>query len=467
MVSRSGYRRVDPGSPLVDLDAVFADDAEIDGIAVDSGADGDAHRRTGRRAASKGAGAPDSGDPLMDLFRTWRQELAAVPLPPIPDVRGAMHGAGGTGDTGKRSLRPVLAVAAAITALLVGSATVGSRHAEPDSALWAVTQVLWPDHAKSVTSRQNVQVALHEAQAALATGRTQEAQLALLRAAMELGKVDDGDGRKDMADQVDLLWKVAAPQEVSSTSLAPEMLAGEPAERPAAAATPSSSFAGRAGAPASKSTARSAPSQALPAGTTPTSGAGPSGPSSVPADQIVPSLVAGGTDPVAGDEGAAASLPAAVAGPSIVAGPAVVGAPSSQASATAAPLSTPTAPTAPTAAGPPPVNDPVAAPSTSPTLTLPPPSPADPPAGSTSPDATTSAAPPAPAPAPAPTNPEIGSQTTTDTAGGGANDATSSDRQVSAQVSAEESVQESAQESAQVSAQVSAESASAAAAPAA
>ncbi len=427
MASRSGYRRVDPGSPLVDLDAVFADDAEVDRIAEQSAAGA---ARSGHVTSPGGRVPPGSGDPLMDLFRTWRQELTAVPLPPVPDVHGAIGGAPDTVGSGQRSVRAVLAVAAAIAALLVGSATVGSRHAEPDSALWAVTQVLWPDHAKSVTSRQNVQVALQQAQAALATGRTQEAQLALLRAAMELGKVDEGDGRDDMADQVDSMWRVAAPQGVSSTSLAPELLAGEPAGQPPAVAPSSFLAAGRTGAPAptSQRAAATTPAAASPTAA-PAAGAPQSGLPAAAEDQSGPALVADGpVPPAAGDQGVVSPPAPAVAAPSSVAGPAVIGPPAPQPSVPAAPPSTSAVPGA---AEPPPVVDPVAAPSTSPTLTPPPPSPVDPNTGSTSPDTTTSAAPPAPAPAPAPTTTEIGPQTTTDTAGTGATDATASDQQVS------------------------------------
>ncbi len=251
MAPRSGYRRVDHGSPLVDLDVVFADDLLVDGIADCRRAHTDRpgpdrstqDRSTQDRLKQRSVGP--AGDPVMDLFRSWRDELTSVPLPPPPDVRHALAGVPTEDAAGRRSLRPALAIAAAIAALLVGTATVGSRHAAPDSALWAVTQVIWPDRAESVASRQHVEDALHEAEAALANGQTQQAQLALLRAAMELGKVDDVDGRGDMQVQVDQLWRAAAPQELSSGSPLPYLLADGP-ETAAASPMSSSSAVGQA-----------------------------------------------------------------------------------------------------------------------------------------------------------------------------------------------------------------------------
>lgn len=261
-VPRSGHRRVDHGSPLVDLDVVFADDVLVDSIVHP---DPPVARKGARRAGMSDA------DPLMDLFRTWRQELTAVPLPVAPDVRRAFETAGHRGKPGQRSLRPALAIAAAIAALLVGTATVGSRQASPDSALWAVTQVLWPDRAQSVASQQHVRDALKQAEAALKNGQTREAQLALLRAAMELGKIDEIDARVAMQAQLDQMWKETAPQEPSGGATAPEMLAGGPDGDVAAAVSwPASAMApgGRTSAPSRASsvpTKPASPATAAPA----------------------------------------------------------------------------------------------------------------------------------------------------------------------------------------------------------
>ncbi len=452
MVSRSGSRRVDPGSPLVDLDLVFADDARVDELT--RGMPDTGHptvpegRVAGHRAAdaSPGWGRAVGGpaqhmrvvdrDPLMDLLRNWRAELTAPPLPPAPDVHRVMSA--GAGGAAERPLRSVLAVAAAIVALLVGSATVGSRHAAPDSALWAVTRVIWPDRAESLASSQNVQQALHRAQVALATGRTQDAQLALLLAATELGKVDDGDGRIDMQAQVDQLWRVAAPQGLSGTSLAPDLLAGEPAGS-VARPVPAAPSAGT-----DRTSARSSARSSSKPGTSPASGsagallptsqagAGPLGTAPDTAgsqlDADLPEVEAGavsGTVPVS-------QQPVVAAPPTDPGGPAaVITRPATTRPATGAPdVSNPAAPPV---ANPPIVTEPVVpspvdapgsvvpSPATAmtpaatvmtspttlvtpPTTVMTPPAPvAADPAPSSIPDTATSAAPPVPGPAPQPT----------------------------------------------------------------
>lgn len=426
MAPRSGHRRVDHGSPLVDLDDVFADDRLVDAMAQPAiGQPIDAYPVIAAGTAGAGPAARDgrrrrlgvaTGDPLIEVLRSWRDELAAVPLPAPPDV----HRADSTVlpesvSAGKRSLRPALAVAAAIAALLVGSATVGSRHASPDGALWAVTEVLWPDHAESVTSRHNVQDALHQAQAALANGRTQQAQLALLRAAVELGKVDDVDGRVDMQAQVDQLWRQAAPQDLSSTSLAPELLAGG-LEAAVASAVSTPSRDPGAGALSSKPPSASSPISVSKVNQ------GPSSPAAVPTQPLVGSSTSVGlpepnagpalsmADPVvppAVGQGAVPPPSASVVAPSTpLDSAAVVTGPPSGGSAPVLPTM---APAVSPASDPPAAVDPGSAPALTPpppasALTPPPPAAADRASASASTDPAPSAAPPAPAPTPTSTD---------------------------------------------------------------
>ncbi len=230
MAGRSGRRRVDPSSPLVDLDAVFADDAFIDAIAAQSwGADPHplADSSAGRSIGSPSGAVltvtpptmrPRSVDPLTEIFQSWRQELAVEPLPAPPkSVRTHGPAQQRRPPSRNRALRPALAIAAAIAALLVGSASIASKDAPRDSPLFALTQALWPSRAASVASADQVGAILVEARFALDDGRPQDAQLALLRAAAELGRVDDVDGKSDMQQQVAALWVQAAPQETRDT----------------------------------------------------------------------------------------------------------------------------------------------------------------------------------------------------------------------------------------------------------
>ena len=429
-VPRSGYRRVDHGSPLVDLDVVFADDRLVDSVAHPSPAAGNFGRR---------AGVSDA-DPVTDLFRAWREELTAAPMPATPDLRRAIETAGGRGGPAKRSLRPALAIAAAIAALLVGTATVGSRQASPDSALWAVTQVLWPDRAQSVASRHTVQDALDQARAALERGQTQQAQLALLRAAMELGRIDEVDGRVDMQARVDEMWKATTPQDVPSSWLTPEMLAGGPDDA-VASAVARSAAASASGGPTPVPSAFSASTLPAASAKAAPSAAGTSVPADVSVQPALPEANPSGASPAGADP-----VLAAGSGPGAVTPPASTSAgSSSQASApplAAAPATVPPSPsdpvpTVPAPAAAPPVSPSPAAvdpgvPTTAPALTPPPPAPADPSSAPSSPATTPPAAPPAPPPMP-PTGTETSPSQTAGTTATGATNSTPSGQLVSGQ----------------------------------
>lgn len=216
MAGRSGRRRVDPGSPVVDLDAVFADDAFVDRIAARTwGAEPTplTSGTAGRFAAGASRGSLLTVDHLTDLLTQWRQELAITPIPAPPravEVAPAVRQPQRK-QSKKATLRPALAVAAAIAALLVGAASIGSKEAPRESALFALTEVLWPSRAASVASADKVDAILLEARSAIQDGRTQDAQLALLRATVELGTVDVVDGKGDMQEKVAAMWVEVAP----------------------------------------------------------------------------------------------------------------------------------------------------------------------------------------------------------------------------------------------------------------
>ncbi len=84
MAGRSGRRRVDPSSPLVDLDVVFADDEWLDGIATRqwtarptlSVVGAPQRFRTERLSAEYASGTLLTRDPLTELFENWRDELS-------------------------------------------------------------------------------------------------------------------------------------------------------------------------------------------------------------------------------------------------------------------------------------------------------------------------------------------------------------------------------------------------------
>jgi hypothetical protein len=99
MASRSGGRRVDPGSPLVDLDVVFADDAAIDRICnADDSAGRVGHRRAvgvllddlglaDQARANMADLAPDSRIRLLTELAVLRDDVQAIVLT-SPDRHG-------------------------------------------------------------------------------------------------------------------------------------------------------------------------------------------------------------------------------------------------------------------------------------------------------------------------------------------------------------------------------------------
>ena len=146
MAGRSGRRRVNSSSPLVDLDVVFADDEWLDGIATRpwtprptlSMVGAPERFRTERLSAEYASGTLLTRDPLTELFENWRDELSLAPLPEPPRLGDLGRVAEPPKVPAKRSLRPALAIAAAIAALLVGTASISSKDATPNSALWPV-----------------------------------------------------------------------------------------------------------------------------------------------------------------------------------------------------------------------------------------------------------------------------------------------------------------------------------------
>lgn len=232
MVRRHGRRAVDPDAPVVDLDRVQADDLEIDRIgrrpwpdaatppAVPCGTApiGGAHRSAARHQRPV-EHRPSADEPLFELLDDWRLELAGRPLPeppalalpvPIPSPAPAVRHR-------RRTWRPVLAVAAAIGAVLVGSATVGASDAGPNSPLWPITQVIWPARAESIESAHEARAALDEAHEALDAGRSGAAREAILRAEAQLDNVDQAS-QADMRIEVSSLLAQSVESDAGSST---------------------------------------------------------------------------------------------------------------------------------------------------------------------------------------------------------------------------------------------------------
>ena len=294
-------------SPVVDVADVFADDALIDTLLSESsGAGPVATGPAGIGAPPTGAGAAGFGgrevgngthgeDPLIELFDIWRDEIASSPLPPVPAVRHASHAVAAGRHRQQRTARPAMLIAAAICALLIGSAAVGSRTARPGDTLWGLASVLWSDRLDSVRSLSEVKDALAEVQSALDAGRPDAAREALMRATVQLGHVDDLDMPASIPATVQKLWVDVIPEAERRSTQATASAAAAAADVTTAPPDGSPSTASAAGTPVATTPLLSTILEAIIASNQPqvsTDSSTPSGGSSAPVAAVGPPTIA-------------------------------------------------------------------------------------------------------------------------------------------------------------------------------
>lgn len=244
MSGRSKRRHGD--SPVVDVADVFADDALVDALLSETGSTGAGAAGFVGQEVGNGLGG---GDPLIELFDIWRDEISSIPLPPAPAVRHASHAVAAGRHRQQRTARPAMLIAAAICALLIGSAAVGSRTARPGDSLWALASVLWSDRLASVHSLSEVESALAEVQTALDAGRPDAAREALMRATVQLGHVDDLDMPASIPGTVQKLWADVIPEAERRSTQATASAAAAAADQAVAQpeGSPSSTLSSAAG----------------------------------------------------------------------------------------------------------------------------------------------------------------------------------------------------------------------------
>src|SRR5690348_3380445 len=190
------------GTPLdepIDLAAVQADDELINALAAGFGV-----------PSSRGR-AYQADDQVVALLSSWRADVVAEPIPELIDletavaaVRAGMSPAKPTRSARARHLVPV-AAAAAFLVLIGGGVTIGSATAEPDSALWPVSKVLFSERAESVEAAVRVSVKIDNAKQALAEGKPEQAALDLAQAQQELSKVRPQEGKDELVDVKEFL----------------------------------------------------------------------------------------------------------------------------------------------------------------------------------------------------------------------------------------------------------------------
>jgi anti-sigma-D factor RsdA-like protein len=194
------------GIPLdepVDFVAVQADDELINALAA------------GASVPSAG-GAFHADDQVVALLSTWRAEVLAEPIPELVDLETAVAAvkAGMPSARPKRSARarhlvPV-AAAAAFLVLVGGGVTIGSATAEPDSALWPVSKVLFSERADSVEAAARASDKIEDAKQALMDGKPEQASADLAQAQPDLAKVRPQEGKDELVGVKDFLVAKAA-----------------------------------------------------------------------------------------------------------------------------------------------------------------------------------------------------------------------------------------------------------------
>jgi len=193
-----------------DLGAVQADDALIDALGKP------------RRAGS----GPDAQ--LAQVLVAWRRDVDAEPVEQLVDVDTAlaMVARARRPVPRRRSLLVPFAGAAAALVIAFSGLGLGAKAAKPEDPLWAVTNVLYPEYARSVEAREQ----LEEASAALKQGRSDEAEAALRKMDQQLAEMDpDQEDRAELEASRDQLRQRLDDRSDPASPTNPEPAAPAPA----------------------------------------------------------------------------------------------------------------------------------------------------------------------------------------------------------------------------------------------
>lgn len=165
-------------------------------------------------------------DHLTELLMTWRRDVDAEPIDELVDTKLAtvtVHAARMQRRRRPRLLVPV-AAAAAVLAIVFAGVGLAARDAQPGDTLWALTKVLYADHARSVEAAQAVKADLREAKAALTEGNIDVAKSKLEDAHAALPTVLPDDGKNDLeAEHASLMAQLPGnPSDQAGSPPSPE-----------------------------------------------------------------------------------------------------------------------------------------------------------------------------------------------------------------------------------------------------
>ncbi len=237
--ARSASDQTIPGVrfPIVDdLSQIAADDQLLDSIAAGRTDFADLFDVLAPLSPSESYPSTGPQSPrvvvgsVAPLLATWRSEIVSPPMPVLPPLAVVKRVMSGPPTRSRQALRHILGVAAAICALLLGSAAVGAHSAQPGEPLWGLNVVLYADHAASVKAGMQAKANMSNARALIAKGiDVQEVRKLLISAQGNVEEVSPSDGKqvlqKDLAQLFTEAASVAAGGTASAGPSTPEELA--------------------------------------------------------------------------------------------------------------------------------------------------------------------------------------------------------------------------------------------------
>lgn len=142
-------------------------------------------------------------DRLSELLLSWRRDVESEPIGELVEPKLAAMTVQAARLRRRRRPRLLVPVAAAAAVLAISFAGMGlaARDAQPGDTLWALTKVLYADHARSVEAAEAVKADLREAKVALTEGDLAEAKSKLEDAHAQLPTVTAEDGKSDLEEQ--------------------------------------------------------------------------------------------------------------------------------------------------------------------------------------------------------------------------------------------------------------------------
>ena len=225
---RAGHPNGNISEIPVDLAAVQADDALLDML--------------GGGGRTPGDTDIDVDGELASVLVAWRREVHVDSNRLLVDTDTALAVISAARRPARRRGPLFGPIAAAAAVLVIAFSAVGlvAKSAQPNDQFWGVTQVLYPEYARSVEAAAFVRTELNKADAALREGHPEQAKASLQRIQQQLPVIAEAEGRTDLTARHHELERelVADPSVQSSPPESPD--ASSP-EQPAVPAPDTSS----------------------------------------------------------------------------------------------------------------------------------------------------------------------------------------------------------------------------------